>query len=273
VNSTLKVTLFYNFLNEKMGPKLWDKFEDDFKLEYMDLDEFLTENELPIETVLHEQQHDDDDDQKGRKDSMQTQHHILNHQIQQHQQHQQHHLHLQVMCDLQQHTSIGGQVPSLPDSSILLAPAPVVSQTDPAMVKIEGNYPAISDGLQHQLSAVTMSPSQKPLPSFPSTYQVTSSSMDSNIQLDQEHSNGSRDLDKSEGVNKSGILLASKTRDFIFQILNDSCKDEKYWERRRKNNLAAKRSRDARRAKENQVGYLMIFQTCQIMYFWLKKKR
>jgi len=38
-----------------------------------------------------------------------------------------------------------------------------------------------------------------------------------------------------------------------FQISNDGCKDEKYWERRRKNNLAAKRSRDARRAKENQV--------------------
>ena len=30
-------------------------------------------------------------------------------------------------------------------------------------------------------------------------------------------------------------------------------KDEKYWARRRKNNIAAKRSRDARRMKENQV--------------------
>ena len=30
-------------------------------------------------------------------------------------------------------------------------------------------------------------------------------------------------------------------------------KDEKYWARRRKNNVAAKRSRDARRMKENQV--------------------
>lgn len=30
-------------------------------------------------------------------------------------------------------------------------------------------------------------------------------------------------------------------------------KDEKYWARRRKNNLAAKRSRDARRMKENQI--------------------
>lgn len=30
-------------------------------------------------------------------------------------------------------------------------------------------------------------------------------------------------------------------------------KDEKYWRRRNKNNVAAKRSREARRAKENQI--------------------
>jgi bZIP factor len=30
-------------------------------------------------------------------------------------------------------------------------------------------------------------------------------------------------------------------------------KDEAYWERRRKNNEAAKRSRDARRAKEDEI--------------------
>lgn len=35
--------------------------------------------------------------------------------------------------------------------------------------------------------------------------------------------------------------------------VSEDNKDDKYWERRRKNNLAAKRSRDARRAKENQV--------------------
>lgn len=33
----------------------------------------------------------------------------------------------------------------------------------------------------------------------------------------------------------------------------DDLKDDKYWARRRKNNMAAKRSRDARRVKENQI--------------------
>lgn len=30
-------------------------------------------------------------------------------------------------------------------------------------------------------------------------------------------------------------------------------KDDRYWSRRKKNNVAAKRSRDARRIKENQI--------------------
>ena len=33
----------------------------------------------------------------------------------------------------------------------------------------------------------------------------------------------------------------------------EELKDEKYWARRKKNNFAAKRSRDARRVKENQI--------------------
>ena len=36
-------------------------------------------------------------------------------------------------------------------------------------------------------------------------------------------------------------------------FISDDLKDSRYWTRRRKNNLAAKRSRDARRIKENQI--------------------
>lgn len=39
---------------------------------------------------------------------------------------------------------------------------------------------------------------------------------------------------------------------FLFP-LSPPLKDEKYWQRRKKNNVAAKRSRDARRLKENQI--------------------
>lgn len=40
---------------------------------------------------------------------------------------------------------------------------------------------------------------------------------------------------------------------FLKQFVPNELKDDKYWARRRKNNLAAKRSRDARRMKENQI--------------------
>ncbi|KAJ3608470.1 hypothetical protein NHX12_025517 [Muraenolepis orangiensis] len=39
----------------------------------------------------------------------------------------------------------------------------------------------------------------------------------------------------------------------------EDCKDDKYWARRRKNNVAAKRSRDARRLKENQIAIRACF--------------
>lgn len=39
----------------------------------------------------------------------------------------------------------------------------------------------------------------------------------------------------------------------MLQFVPNELKDEKYWARRRKNNMAAKRSRDARRLKENQI--------------------
>ena len=39
----------------------------------------------------------------------------------------------------------------------------------------------------------------------------------------------------------------------------DGLKDDKYWARRHKNNFAAKRSRDARRVKENQIAMRAAF--------------
>jgi hypothetical protein len=51
------------------------------------------------------------------------------------------------------------------------------------------------------------------------------------------------------------VFCRTMTRHFFLQsyVATDS-KDEKYWEKRIKNNVAARRSREARRLKENQVG-------------------
>lgn len=56
------------------------------------------------------------------------------------------------------------------------------------------------------------------------------------------------------------VWRRANPRPYPYQFVPDDLKDDKYWARRRKNNMAAKRSRDARRMKENQIamraGYL-----------------
>lgn len=65
--------------------------------------------------------------------------------------------------------------------------------------------------------------------------------------------------------NYSQLAAAAKERErvksgarstVVVNLICLSClplQDEKYWQRRKKNNVAAKRSRDARRLKENQI--------------------
>lgn len=63
----------------------------------------------------------------------------------------------------------------------------------------------------------------------------------------------------------------------VSQFVPEGLKDEKYWARRRKNNMAAKRSRDARRMKENQIalraGFLEkeVCSLCIYLFYFLLK--
>ena len=50
-----------------------------------------------------------------------------------------------------------------------------------------------------------------------------------------------------------------RKRKMSMSLNPDDNKDDRYWERRRKNNMAAKRSRDARRVKENQIAMKATF--------------
>lgn len=57
------------------------------------------------------------------------------------------------------------------------------------------------------------------------------------------------------------------------QFVPDEMKDDKYWARRRKNNMAAKRSRDARRMKENQIALRAGFLEKEVRSLhWVEKK-
>lgn len=55
-----------------------------------------------------------------------------------------------------------------------------------------------------------------------------------------------------KGVGWSESVAWRANRWLCPQFVPDDLKDDKYWARRRKNNMAAKRSRDARRMKENR---------------------
>lgn len=61
--------------------------------------------------------------------------------------------------------------------------------------------------------------------------------------------NSSDSASEASGSGDSSLLLLSPS----------DAKDQAYWERRRKNNLAAKRSRDARRSKEDEIAIRAAF--------------
>ena len=75
-------------------------------------------------------------------------------------------------------------------------------------------------------------------------------------QLAQKKSVSRRNSSDSggDGTSSSDNTMGS----LLLQSPSDS-KDHQYWERRRKNNLAAKRSRDARRAKEDEIAIRAAF--------------
>lgn len=58
------------------------------------------------------------------------------------------------------------------------------------------------------------------------------------------------DTKEKQGNTTAGNDEGKQSRKISRQTVNDDVKDEKYWERRRKNNQAAKRSRDLKRQKE-----------------------
>ena len=77
-------------------------------------------------------------------------------------------------------------------------------------------------------------------------------------QLAQKKSTSRRNSSDSGGDGTSSSDNTAMGTSLLLQSPSDS-KDHQYWERRRKNNLAAKRSRDARRAKEDEIAIRAAF--------------
>ncbi|XP_067127592.1 thyrotroph embryonic factor isoform X3 [Centruroides vittatus] len=161
-----------------LGPTLWDKTLTDFKLEYVDLDEFLCENGMPAEEgqkvdhnhMTRQQQQQTDPNQNPHPHSHLHPHH-----------HHHHHHHHNV----------------------------------PAQYNRE--------------------------------------------ELEEQEKQVGENVNKNQETDQNGVPVEYELKPQPMvkkskkRFVPDNLKDEKYWMRRHKNNIAAKRSREARRVKENQI--------------------
>ncbi|XP_030629511.1 HLF transcription factor, PAR bZIP family member b isoform X1 [Chanos chanos] len=187
-----------------LGPTLWDKTlpydGDNFQLEYMDLEEFLSENGIPSSPSQHETNH----------------------------QHQQ--------AGLQQ------------------APLSVMDLSNRATTSLHTSM--VPQNCVHSPSRPVLPSSRNtPSPIDPETIQVPVGYEPDPADLVLSSVPGQEVFDPrkrkfSEEELKPQPMIKKARKVFVPDEMKQ---DEKYWARRRKNNMAAKRSRDARRLKENQI--------------------
>lgn len=203
-----------------LGPALWEKTPyDDLKLEYMDLDEFLSENgigsdDMPklLEKMDNSQgatggMSPSSSSYESDKDSGQGQR--------------------QIAQSLKDALNIPSPTPSPPPHS------PASSTATSPEVVIPPDMSPVREP----------SPVHIEVPFEPTDTDIALATAPGQDSFDPKQCNFTDDELKPQPMIKKSRKI----------YVPEEQKDEKYWERRRKNNIAAKRSRDARRIKENQI--------------------
>ncbi|XP_067001446.1 thyrotroph embryonic factor [Anabrus simplex] len=185
-----------------LGPNLWDKtLPYDADLKYVDLDEFLSENGIPVDGVPQS-----------------------------------------TAQQIVKQTSPG------PEARMVPHPHPHPHPHPPQSHPHQQHPPRDSNVLE----LVAAKRERSPSPSEPMTPETLNppSPADSTLSL----ASSGRDFDpRTRAFSDEELKPQPMIKKSRKQFVPDDLKDEKYWARRRKNNLAAKRSRDARRVKENQI--------------------
>lgn len=207
-----------------LGPNLWDKTYDDFKLEYMDLDEFLHENGMPL--AQQEAQ-----------------------------------LAAQLAAAQENETQSPSSSPRNSQMGVTISTAsPTKGEVmvdpltfSPHKGQSPGSSPTHSSSSGPGSPKVEFMVSENDL----SLAQVPEHWPD---EFQRSHSNGTKSFDPRK---RSFSLEELRPQPMIKKsrkvFVPDDLKDERYWCRRKKNNVAAKRSRDARRIKENQIALRAAF--------------
>ncbi|XP_037778882.1 thyrotroph embryonic factor-like [Penaeus monodon] len=218
----------YNAGAAFLGPTLWDKtlsYDSDLKvsLEYMDLDEFLNENGIPLdESSKRASSVSNGGSNTNSTTSGTGSSHTLG-------------------------SVLSPEAPSSPDSPQRVGsgmgvvggpqtPAPMGQSAAPITVL----PPALS-------------PQDCSLEGYPSSPE-SSVSLDPHDPLQVHEPVPGQDFDpRTRSFTEDELKPQPMIKKSRKQFVPSELKDDKYWARRRKNNLAAKRSRDARRLKENQI--------------------
>ncbi|XP_034157710.2 TEF transcription factor, PAR bZIP family member b isoform X2 [Pangasianodon hypophthalmus] len=206
-------------VSASLTPTIWDKTipydGENFHLEYMDLDEFLLENQIPaaLEEELHK--------------------------------------------SLEQEAQGS---PAAPEVSAAVPQAPRETEKAAEVPKIKGeDEGGESEIAEQQVMENATEPKDKPERATPSPVNPEEIEVSINFQPDP--------ADLVLSSIPGGELFNPRKHRFTEDELKpqpmikkarkvfvpEDAKDEKYWSRRKKNNLAAKRSRDARCLKENQI--------------------
>ncbi|KAM9424894.1 HLF transcription factor, PAR bZIP family member b isoform 2-T2 [Pholidichthys leucotaenia] len=197
-----------------LGPTLWDKTlpydGDSFQLEYMDLEEFLSENGIPSSPSHHHHQDQHPPRQPPIMAPAATPTPATS------------------VIDLSNHASTSIVSPNCLHNSPPSAGCPnsrnTPSPIDPDSIQVPVRYEP--DPADLALSSV---PGQEIFDPRKRKFSV-------------------EELKPQPMIKKARKVF-----------IPEDMKDDKYWARRRKNNLAAKRSRDARRLKENQIAIRAAF--------------
>jgi len=121
--------------------------------------------------------------------------------------------------------------------------------------KISGNNKQKDSNLNENLISSTSSTGS---PRASASSRLNSFDWSVNEEPEEDDDDDLDDMDEysNSGVRKFGTddgKLQPSMKKSKKQFVPNELKDDKYWARRRKNNMAAKRSRDARRMKENQI--------------------
>lgn len=186
-----------------LGPTLWDKTlaydGDSFQLEYMDLEEFLSENGIPASTAAPGEQA-----RRGPQATTPA-----------------------AAAGTPTAADLGGRrAAGMAPQTCLRSPgtaAPASARDSPPPIDLEFI--------------------QVPLVYEPDPQDLALSSVPGQEMFDPRKCKFSAEELKPQPM----IKKARKV------FIPEDLKDDRYWVRRRKNNVAAKRSRDARRLKENQI--------------------